>query len=248
MQALAEGIKENAPNQLMTYHAASTHSSTDDWPKASWLDISMVYTYFRGFNKAWNKNQPDVYEVSYWEYNKRTIKPFFLGESTYEGEHGEWGSALQARKQAYWCVLSGGMGHAYGSPDWNFPENWRDIIQSPGAKSLKYLRKLMESKDWTHLVPDQKNQLAKEGAGPFAKNDYAATAQTVDKKLAITYIPSKRTINYDLTKMGGGRVLATWFNPRTGDYKEAGKWLKSANRHFESPDDNDWVLILETVP
>jgi hypothetical protein len=52
------------------------------------------------YTSAWNKNQPDVYEVSHAEFAKVPVRPFVLGESTYEGEHGALGSALQARKQA----------------------------------------------------------------------------------------------------------------------------------------------------
>lgn len=63
IRALGQGLKDTAPHQLITYHAASTHSSTDVWPADEpWLDISMVYSYFRGFNKAWKKEQPDIYE------------------------------------------------------------------------------------------------------------------------------------------------------------------------------------------
>ncbi|MDX9755863.1 MAG: glycoside hydrolase family 140 protein, partial [bacterium] len=248
MRALAEGIKAKAPSQLMTYHAASSHSSTDVWPKEPWLDVSMVYTYFRGFDKAWNKAQPDVYEVSTWEYDKKKTKPFFLGESTYEGEHGEWGSALQVRKQAYWCLLSGGMGHAYGSPNWKMPDNWREILAYPGAASLKHLQTLMIACNWFTLVPDPNNRLVQEGAGPFARNDAAVSAQSRDKKWAVTYIPSPREINCDLTQMGGGRVLAFWFNPRTGETTEIGKFLKTSNRRFTPPDQEDWVLVFETVP
>ena len=54
IRALGLGLKDTAPQQHITYHAASTHSSTDVWPADErWLDVSMVYTYFRGFNKAW---------------------------------------------------------------------------------------------------------------------------------------------------------------------------------------------------
>ena len=30
----------------------------------------------------------------------------------------------------------GGFGHAYGSPNWNFPKNWREVLELPGANSL----------------------------------------------------------------------------------------------------------------
>ena len=89
----------------------------------------MVYTYFRGFNKAWNCVQQDVYEVCYAEYKKAAGMPFILGESTYEGEHGDWGNDLQVRKQAWWAVLSGAAGHAYGSPRWKM-ERYYEISWS----------------------------------------------------------------------------------------------------------------------
>lgn len=181
IRALGLGLKDTAPRQLITYHAASSHSSTDVWPAdEAWLDVSMVYTYFRGFNKAWNKNQPDVYEVSHAEYAKVPVRPFFLGESTYEGEHEAWGSALQARKQAYWCVLGGGSGNAYGSPNWNIPQNWREVLNLPGAASLKHYRRLFESRPWWKLVPDAQNRVAVEGRGPTAANDSTVTALADD--------------------------------------------------------------------
>ena len=166
---LGLGLMETAPLQLRTYHPSSSHSATDVWPNEQWLNLSMVYTYFRGFNKAWNKDQPDVYEISYAEYNRSPARPFILGESTYEGEHGDWGSALQARKQAYWVMLSGGAGHAYGSPVWNFPRNWRESMALPGAGSLKHLGELFAARPWYDMVPDQKNELAVDGRGPYGR-------------------------------------------------------------------------------
>lgn len=217
IRALGLGLKEAAPHQLVTYHAASSHSSTDVWPADEpWLDVSMVYTYFRGFNKAWNKNQPDVYEVSHAEFVKIPVRPFFLGESTYEGEHGDWGSALQARRQAWWCVLGGGCGHAYGSPNWNFPPNWREVLELPGANSLKHLRTLLESREWWRLLPDLHNVVAVDGRGTFAANDYAVTALADDGAFALSYLPARRPLTADLTKVSGASVNAAWFNPARG--------------------------------
>ena len=246
IRALGLGLKETAPLQLVTYHAASSHSSTDAWPSDEpWLDVSMVYTYFRGFNKAWNKNQPDVYEVSYAENEKTPIRPFFLGESTYEGEHGAWGSAVQARKQAYWCVLSGGFGHAYGSPNWNFPVDWRHHIELPGANSLKHLRSLFESRKWWKLHPDADNVVAVEGRGTFATNDYAVTAVADDGSFAISYLPTRRRLTVDLSKLSVTKVKASWFNPRTGETTLVGSITDKKHHSFIPPEVEDWILVLE---
>ncbi|WP_165227330.1 apiosidase-like domain-containing protein [Aquisphaera insulae] len=240
------GLKEAAPYQLITYHASSSHSSTDVWPADErWLDVSMVYTYFRGFNKAWNKNQPDVYEVSHAEYTKRPVRPFLLGESTYEGEHSDWGSALQARKQAWWCVLGGGCGHAYGSPNWNMPPTWRRVLEQPGAISLGHLRRFVESRPWWKLVPDARNAVAVAGRGPFATNDYAVTAIASDRSFSVTYLPTRRKITLDVGTISGPRAIAWWFNPRTGESTRIGAIADKRPRDFEPSADGDWVLILD---
>ncbi len=246
IRALGLGLKDTAPHQLITYHAASTHSSTDVWPADEpWLDVSMVYSYFRGFDKAWNKDQPDIYEVSHAESTKIPVRPFFLGESTYEGEHGDWGSALQARKQAYWCVLGGGFGHAYGSPDWNMPANWREVLELPGADSLKHLRTLLGSRPWWKLIPDVNNVVAVEGRGAFATNDQTVTGLADDGSFALSYLPTRRPLTIDLSKVSGAKVTASWFNPRTGEATSVGSITEKKRRQFQPPADGDWVLVLE---
>jgi hypothetical protein len=243
IRALALGLKAAAPRQLLTYHAASSHSSTDVWPDETWIDLPMVYTYFRGFNKAWNKNQPDVYEVGWKEREKAPARPFFLGESTYEGEHDAWGSPLQARKQAYWAILSGATGHAYGSPNWNVPADWRAQIQREGAASLKHLPEFFGSIDWWRLVPDRSGKFATAGAGPMAANDLAVTAVGDDRTFAVTYFPSRRQITYDLGLLAPTEISVFWFNPRTGARSTEGRMGKTASAIFEPPAEGDWLLL-----
>ena len=245
LNELALAIKKNAPAQLQTYHAASTHSSTDVWEYPSWLDFSMVYTYFRGFNKAWNKNQPDVYEVSRAEYIKEKKMPFILGESTYEGEHGAWGSPLQARKQAWWCLLSGGFGHAYGSPLWAFPKNWREVMRYQGAESLKHLYTFLTNLKWYEMKPDFDHHLIIDGAGAFAANDWVTTSIAGDKSFSVSYLPSFRKLKIDLSVLEGNLFEITWYNPRTGEFLKANENSIKKTIELESPDTNDWVLFIK---
>lgn len=242
---LALGIKKAAPKQLITYHASSSHSSTDVWEKESWLDFTMVYTYFRGFNKAWNKNQPDVYEVSWKEYGKHPVKPFILGESTYEGEHEAWGSALQVRKQAYWAVLGGASGHAYGSPLWKIDNNWRENLNLPGAVSLQHLSKLFNALQWEKLVPDTAKKVAVSGNGEFASNNYSTTAISNDNRFSVSYLPSPRTLSLDLTQIKGKFLIAKWHDPTNGNEFVLKQLLDHKITSFTPPPGNhDWVLVI----
>lgn len=250
LRQLALGIKKEAPHHLITYHASSSHSSTDVWLDEEWLDVSMTYTYFRGFNKAWNKNQPDVYEQSYLEYNKPASvrKAFFLGESTYEGEHGDWGSPLQARKNAYWSLLAGGCGHAYGSPNWNFPKNWREVIDSPGARSLGHFQRIMSLRPWWTLVPDQFHKLALSGMGEKGSNNYATTAIGDNGSLVMTYFPSPRQIEYDLNRLSGREARIWWMNAESGKVSDGGTTPTNERKKLQPPGDaGDWLLILENT-
>jgi hypothetical protein len=251
IEQVALGLRETAPHHLRTYHAASTHSSTDVWPDAPWLEVPMIYTYFRGFNKAWNKQQPDVYEAGYAEYRKTPPRPFFLGESTYEGEHDAWGSPQQARKQAYWAMLSGAAGHAYGSPNWRCSPGGREGLQRPGALSLRHFYHCFTSRAWWTLVPDEQNQVAVAGRGEFASNDYATTALASDRSFSISYLPSPRRITLDLARFKPGALRASWFNPRSGETSLAGKLQADGPHAFEPPSagvEDDWCLIVEANP
>jgi hypothetical protein len=248
MREIGLGLKDTAPNQLITYHASSSHSSTDVWPQNEpWLDVSMVYTYFRGFDKAWNKNQPDVYEISHAEYGRMPTRPYILGESTYEGEHGAWGSALQARKQAYWAMLGGCCGHAYGSPNWRLPADWREIQKLPGADDLGYLRLFFESHPWWTLEPDIDHQWLRNSPALNKDNDSVVAALSKDKSFGVVYLPSKRRFTVNSTLMGTDQIKVTWFNPRTGAYQPSETVRAQDNLEQESPDNEDWVVLFESV-
>lgn len=251
IRALATGLKSAAPHQLVTYHAASTHSSTDVWPADEpWLDLSMVYTYFRGFNKAWNKNQPDVHEVSHAEFAKSPVRPFFLGESTYEGEHGDWGSPLQVRKQAAWCLLGGGCGHAYGSLNWNFPDAWRDHLKLPGASSLRHLRDTLERRQWWLLVPDTAHALLADGHTRTAPNDAAVAAVASDQSFAVAYLPSARPLRLHLQQLrpAGGPLALSWIEAATGKIHPPARHSADSTLNISPPGPGDWILAIDPAP
>lgn len=244
MNELALGLKSQAPHQLITYHASSSHSSTDVWDNPSWLDVTMTYTYFRGFNKAWTQDMPDVYEANFKEYKKTPVRPYFLGESTYESEHGSWGSAVQARKQAYWSILTGGAGHAYGTPMWNFPPNWTSYLDLPGGNSFQYMVELFQEYPWYRILPDPDSRIIVSGQGEYAKNDYALAGYDEKAKFIIAYIPSGRIIQVDPSTLKTKKVWAKWFDPGDGKTIMAGRYAKKGILEFKTPDENDWVLVL----
>ncbi|MEO0732278.1 MAG: DUF4038 domain-containing protein [Bacteroidota bacterium] len=243
--AMAEGLDETNGDQLMTYHAASTHSSTDVLPAAPWLDLSMVYTYFRGFNKAWNRVQPDVYEVSAAEYRKQPAMPFFLGESNYEREHDPWGNERQVRKQAYWALFAGATGHAYGSPNWKIPTDWREFLDLPGANSIRHLPRFMDAVGWPEIAYDWRGKFLGPSAGPYAANNYAMTVFAADYGKALVYAPDGGTLDLDLGMLNANQVTVTRLDPRDGSREEITRLDAFGRQSVTLPKGKDWLLLIE---
>jgi hypothetical protein len=254
LRQLAEGLKEGAPAHLLTYHASSTHSSTDVFGGEEWLDFSMTYTYYKGKGGTWVPpgEYPEVYEVNYSEYRKGGI-PFVLGEAMYEGymDEEDDGTAHRARKQAYWSVLSGAAGHAYGSRAYAFGENWREDLQLPGARHMRHLYDLLAPLPWHDLEPDLEHDTAVDGYGAFGGGDYVTTARTRDGTLAMSYLPRGGRVRMDLGRLAGP-VSARWYDPTSGTFTHVGDgplpgarpvWLE-VPRPANAAGDADWVLVL----
>ncbi len=53
-------------------------------------------------------------------------------------------------------------------------------------------------------------------------NDYAVTALADDDSFALSHLPTRCTRTIDLSKLSGERVIASWFNPRTGETTRLG--------------------------
>lgn len=241
VRAIAEGIRETDPQALQTAHAAPGWPARGYWEGEDWLAIDNVYTY------------DSVRAAALDEYGKAPIMPFFLMESAYENEHGA--GAQRVRMQAYEALLSGAFGHVYGNnPLWHFdgpglypaPQDWKGELDSPGARSMTVLRKLVSSLQWWRLVPD--DVLIVEDAESDAFPATAARAD--DGSFALVYLPTGRQLRLDLTRLAGDAVEARWFDPASGRSLDvqgspfaAGESLLT----LTSPDGDgagDWILLL----
>jgi len=57
--------------------------------------------------------------------------PYFLIETSYEGEHN---APLQIRRQAYWALLCGATGHfLVNRPIWLFDPGWEQALDAAGS-------------------------------------------------------------------------------------------------------------------
>ena len=246
--AFFDGLYKAAPaHQLMTYHASPPHSSTDLFQYADWLGFSFIYTYWREKPGITPELMPHVYEAAIREWNKSDIMPFVLGESQYEGTgryENDMGEPQVIRRQAYWTILSGGAGEAYGSDLWNFPSDWREIMHYKGASQLGHFIRFFEKIPWWTLVPDIKHEAVVSGYGDWSKPNYVTTAVSADKKLLVSYIPQLQSVTVNFGYLEGKMFSGKFFDPRTGEkVKEFTTDNKSVQR-IVSPPGEDLLLLI----
>lgn len=237
------GMREFDKVHLFTSHNAPEQAATDVWRSETWLNLNNIYTY------------NNTYPMALAQSNRAGSKPFFLIETYYENEHNS--TPLDLRRQAYWTVLSGGIGgHIFGNcPIWHFnsPSGsgfcvgraWQSQLSSTGSTTLAYLGRLFASRAFYKLMPDQGHSVLTAGFG--SGETYAAAAWASDGSFVIAYIPTNRTVTIDLSKVAGPSVRAWWFNPRTATASLINSYQPKGSTIFTPPDEHDWVLVLDNA-
>jgi uncharacterized protein DUF4038/collagenase-like protein with putative collagen-binding domain len=232
VNAVVTGMREFDHRHLMTAHCAPEYSATEVYGDGGWLDLNSTYTYQL------------IHPLLLRDYNRSPAIPFFLIESTYEGEHNA--SAVQIRRQAYWAILCGATGHIIGNrPIWLFDPGWQKAMEGPASKEMVYLKALFTSRSWHLLVPDQRHEVVTEGLGELRGLDTLIAARTSDGATIIAYMPTSRAITVGLSKLSGSRSKAWWFNPRTGTAETVGEFAAEGRKQFTPPGEGDWVFVID---
>ncbi|MGA2207002.1 MAG: DUF4038 domain-containing protein [Terracidiphilus sp.] len=213
-----------------------------------------------GFSSSYFQNEPwlsfDHIQVwnDYWraysfvvaDYCRLPVKPVVMAEGAYEAGT-EYASGpitpLIVRKEAYWSYLGGGF-HTYGHNDiWRKNPDWRESLDSPGARQLGILERLLAAHEWWKLVPDQ--SVFARGAGSDETQNVAA--RSTDGDLVIAYLASPAPVSVDLHTISAAKtVRATLVNPETGEETSAGVFSHDSIEQFSAPaGSTDAVLVLQ---
>lgn len=267
-RAMARGIAlgvsgtEDYRRVLMTYHPVGPDGvlgpgfSSDDFPDDPWLDFHLIQTGHR---------QRDVpnHEYIARDYARTPLKPTLDGESRYEdhwinsqAENGRF-DGYDQRQAAYWSLLAGACGHTYGNNNvWQMwtPErkpaagahiHWREALLQEGARGMTHLRSLFESRPWQQLVPDQSVLEGDAGTG----GDEIRAARATNGSFLFVYTPTGRAVALAVGKVAGARVVAWWFDPRTGRARRIGVQPANERQRFTPPSQGrgqDWVLVVDS--
>ena len=242
VDALAQGIAETDPDALQTVHTAPETDPMEYWPTRTWLRVNNVYTY------------DETYAAASEEY-RRSTRPFFLLESTYENEHGV--STRQLRTQAYHAMLAGSTGHVFGNnPIWHFSSGglftpprgvtWQTALGGPGSRGMAVAGRLLRSIAWWNLRPDLDGRWLV--AGEQSGQQRAVAAVSCNRRLVVAYVPTSRTVTVDLRQLAGTTATLIWYDPTDGTARPVIHRRTTAPFQLATPGrnhggDTDWLLI-----
>ena len=173
-------------------------------------------------------------------------------ESVYENEDNS--KPQQLRAQAYWTILSGGMGHIFGNcPIWHFGSdggwcgsvNWKGALDSPGSMSMFYMQKLFRSRPWFSADPDIEHVAMIAGYGSWGNTNYVTTARMGNNSTLIAYLPDSTTVTIDMSAITGVSARSWWYNPANGEAIEIGLSMTTGQLDFTPPSNGDWVLVID---
>jgi hypothetical protein len=251
---MAVGIKEGESRpHLMTFHARGGASSSHWFHNDDWLDFNMLQS-GHGARDFANYKQITA------DYVRSPPKPTMDGENRYEDHSvnydpkNGWFNDYDNRQAAYWGLFAGGHGHAYGNRGvWQMYEPgrapsgplryyWYDAMDLPGAWDMRHVRDLMMSRPMLGRVPDQS----------IVENAYSGADHiqaTRGDDYAFVYAATGKPFTVKLGKITGDRIVAWWYDPRSGAASRIGDFPNSGAQLFEPPGTpqrgNDWILVLD---
>ncbi len=174
------------------------------------------------------------------------------------GELG-YANAYDVRKAAWLSVFAGACGHTYGCSPVNFfgergsnvfagLHGWKEALDFTAANEMKYLRMVIESRPMAARIPDQ-DFLITEGSCNTER-----IQATGGKDYAFVYSAYGGAIIIKQKVITGSKLVANWYDPRTGKTSFIGIFENNRVLTFMPPlptaspvpsQREDWVLMLD---
>ncbi len=236
-RSLAQGLRAGDHGaHLITYHPCGWRHSSQFFHEEEWLDFNMIETW-----TEWVR----VYEAVRSDYGLVPVKPVVLGEPAYEdGSEYPLGpiTPLIVRRQAWWTFMAGGY-FTYGhNQNWRMETGFLSCLDSPGADQMNLFQKIIQSRPWWDMVPDQ----GFFADGISSERTLNTAMRTMDSSCGIVYLSSQCHVQLYLERILTRRVKVTWVNPQTGEEREGGIYLTGNENGKAFPE--SFVRTPFTVP
>lgn len=261
---LGRVLKQFDPGRLMTFHPRGRTDSSWWFHDAPWLDFNMFQSGHLTYAQDPDGRGEDNWSYAEEDWSRKPAKPFVDGEPSYENiTHGleqenretpRW-EAGDARRYAWWAVLSGAFGHTYGensvmqmyaperyAPAFVAERRWDEVLQSPGANQMRYLKDFMLSRSFEGREPDA-DMVIDNGRG------YDRIPVLRGPGYAVAYTYTGREFSLRLGEICGEELAASWYSPRDGTTVFIRSLDNQGEARLDPPGEvssgNDWVLLLE---
>ena len=219
VRAVAMGIRDADARHLQTIELEPRLSgSLDDPSWAPIIGLCASYTYY------------PTYAQVLKDYNRPDAPA---------GVHGGGGLRIRARQHARRPAAAGVLGRPERRDGPALRQRVHLAVQARLEGETGYARRgpdglreaLFEPRAWYDLVPDQKHTVVVAGYGTFdgtategncfvMTSDYVTAGRTPDGSLVMAYLPSRRTVTVDMSKLSGP-ATARWYDPSRGTYLAA---------------------------
>lgn len=241
VEAVYRGIDAEAPGGLHTAHCSRNFSAIDCYDRP-WLNVNTTYS-----------DCEQTYSRVARDRERVTGMPSIYVEGRYEEEKS---TPLCVRSQMWSSYLGGSAGHVFGNRRiWRFDDDWRDAIDTEGARAMTVAGKLLGrlpaveatpaarglptqnawSTAWARLLePGYPLELAWTAA--TSRDQAVPMAQAPGIRLA--YIPHLANFSYD-----NSGETPCWVDPRNGTIVPAAP----SDGALHSPDGQDWLFVAEKV-
>jgi hypothetical protein len=185
------------------------------------INLEPPYEYHIAYHSKQRHSADTVRRALYWSM---LVAP--TAGVTYGG-HGVWG----------W---NDGSGPPAGHPSTGTPLPWREAVRMDGAEQVAHIADLFTSMEWWRLRPAPEILAAQPGT--VEPERWVAAAQAEDGALLLVYSPAGSDITLKAEVL---RPVAafTWFDPRSGERRDAMPRREGDVVSFEAPGAGDWVLV-----
>jgi len=264
-ETIGSTIKKIDPNHLITFHPFGRTQSSTWFQNAPWIDLNMFTSGHRRYDQDDSQKK---YGEDNWRYvsedlSKTPIKPTIDGEPSYEaipqGLHDlsqPYWKASDVRRYAYWSVFAGACGHTYGQntvrqvykqginkAESGAKLSFNEALNDTGSFNMQYVKNLILSRPYFERVNDQSIVAGDKG------EKYDRILVSKGKSFLMAYTYTGREFTIQMGHITGKTVNAWWYNPRTGEATNIGKYKNKGQRLFNPPglkvNGNDWILVLD---
>ena len=253
-----------------THAPVAMHCGGEQWPAEEfrgepWLDI-LGYQSGHGDSEKtlnWIVNGPPATD---WQKEPRlfqiNLEPAYENHVAYHSRQPH--TAHSVRMAMYWSLLNAPTaGVSYGGHGvWGWddgtvapmdhgnsgtPLPWQQALTMPGAEDVAHIADIFTSIAWSTLTPAPQLLLAQPGTQDVHQTILVAANPARD--LVVAYTPAGGEIRLDATTLSP-ELNGEWLDPRTGARQTAIGKISGGGSVYtapqNTPDDNDWLLLLQS--